>query len=207
MDNNSVVALTSYALALMAGLIAGIIINYIVDVYPYKRKFTRPFCLSCQAALTGTKYILGLPCHQCGSKRSLRWYIALFTMPVVFMICMIFDFARYDQVAFDWLLIIFMAVIFIIDLEHRVILNELAIIGILICGLLGVLLHGWQSSVFGGMAVYSIMLILYLLGKVFLRIINRLRKTKTEDDALGYGDVNLWGLLGLRLGWPGVTAG
>jgi leader peptidase (prepilin peptidase)/N-methyltransferase len=34
-----------------------------------------------------------------------------------------------------------------------------------------------------------------------------MRGKPVEEDALGYGDVNLSGVLGLMLGWPGILAG
>jgi leader peptidase (prepilin peptidase)/N-methyltransferase len=37
--------------------------------------------------------------------------------------------------------------------------------------------------------------------------LGKLRGEQIDEDALGFGDVNLSGVLGLLLGWPGITAG
>jgi leader peptidase (prepilin peptidase)/N-methyltransferase len=46
------------------------------------------------------------------------------------------------------------------------------------------------------------MLGLYYLGIAFSRYLSRRRGTEIEEEALGFGDVNLAGVLGLVLGWP-----
>jgi leader peptidase (prepilin peptidase)/N-methyltransferase len=51
------------------------------------------------------------------------------------------------------------------------------------------------------------MLLLYFLGELFGRIMAKRRGEPIEEVALGFGDVNLSGVLGLLLGWPGITAG
>jgi leader peptidase (prepilin peptidase)/N-methyltransferase len=89
-----------------------------------------------------------------------------------------------------------------------VILNEVALAGIVICGVAGVLLHGSIITLIGGVSGFLIMLVLYYLGRVFVKVVNKIRGSSiTEDDALGFGDVNLSGLLGLLLGWQGIFAG
>jgi len=48
---------------------------------------------------------------------------------------------------------------------------------------------------------------LYVLGAGLLWLVNRMRGQKVDDVALGFGDVNLSGILGLILGWPGIGLG
>ncbi len=50
------------------------------------------------------------------------------------------------------------------------------------------------------------MLGLYLLGELFARYMARRRGLDSSEVALGFGDVNLGGILGLMLGWPVVIA-
>jgi prepilin signal peptidase PulO-like enzyme (type II secretory pathway) len=59
----------------------------------------------------------------------------------------------------------------------------------------------------GGAAGFGIMLGFYLLGELFARWLRSRRGLPPEEVALGFGDVNLAGILGLLLGWPGITAG
>jgi leader peptidase (prepilin peptidase)/N-methyltransferase len=51
------------------------------------------------------------------------------------------------------------------------------------------------------------MLILYILGGLFLRLLMRVRGDETEETALGFGDVALSGVIGLWMGYPGFAAG
>ncbi|NMC80198.1 MAG: hypothetical protein GYA59_12615, partial [Chloroflexi bacterium] len=73
--------------------------------------------------------------------------------------------------------------------------------------LIGWRIHGLDVTLLGGALGYAIMWALYGFGKVFIGVVNRLRHQPVEEVALGFGDVNLSGVLGLLLGWPGIAAG
>jgi leader peptidase (prepilin peptidase)/N-methyltransferase len=51
------------------------------------------------------------------------------------------------------------------------------------------------------------MLVLFYFGILFTRILSRKRGEPMDEVALGFGDVILSLILGLLLGWPGITAG
>jgi leader peptidase (prepilin peptidase)/N-methyltransferase len=51
------------------------------------------------------------------------------------------------------------------------------------------------------------MLAFYFLGEVFARYVSKRRNEPLEEVALGFGDVNLAGITGLLLGWPGIIIG
>ena len=51
------------------------------------------------------------------------------------------------------------------------------------------------------------MLVLFFLGEIYLRFLSKKRGEPIDEVALGFGDVNLGGVLGLILGWPGISAG
>jgi prepilin signal peptidase PulO-like enzyme (type II secretory pathway) len=64
-------------------------------------------------------------------------------------------------------------------------------------------MHGWQATLLGGTVGFGVMLIFYLLGKLFTRWRNkRLGAAKDNEEALGSGDVTLATILGLLVGWP-----
>jgi leader peptidase (prepilin peptidase)/N-methyltransferase len=46
-----------------------------------------------------------------------------------------------------------------------------------------------------------------MLGVLIIKLINRRRGQSVNDVALGFGDVNLSGVLGLMLGWPLILVG
>ena len=68
-------------------------------------------------------------------------------------------------------------------------------------------MHGIKDTLFGGGAGFGIMLALYYFGVLFTRLLSRRREEPMDEVALGFGDVNLSLILGLLLGWPGITAG
>lgn len=95
----------------------------------------------------------------------------------------------------------------VIDLEHKLILHPVSLAGALLGLISGLLYHGLPSTLLGGAAGFGAMFLLYLLGGVFLKLVSSLRGEEVDDIALGFGDVNLAGILGLLLGWPGIAAG
>ena len=102
---------------------------------------------------------------------------------------------------------IFFGVIVLIDLEHRLILHPVSWIGAGLGLVIGLMRNGWWETVLGGAVGYATMWLLYWLGELIMRGLARLKKRSLSDVALGYGDVNLSGILGLMLGWPLVIPG
>ena len=96
------------------------------------------------------------------------------------------------------LLLAYFGLVVIIDMEHRLILHQVSVIGAVLGFLIGTYLHGWISTLLGGVVGFTSMLVLYWFGEWLLRKFSR---NRTEEDvALGFGDVNLTGVLGLILG-------
>lgn len=95
----------------------------------------------------------------------------------------------------------------VIDLEHRLVLHPVSLAGAGLGLVVGWLLHGFLPTLLGGVAGFAIMLGLYALGGVFAKWMAKRRGEPIEEVALGFGDVNLAGVCGLMLGWPGITAG
>jgi leader peptidase (prepilin peptidase)/N-methyltransferase len=105
------------------------------------------------------------------------------------------------------ILMAYFGVVFVIDMEHKLILRQTNVAGVLICGYLGWRMHGVQATLLGGAAGFGIMLVLYYFGVLFTRALSRRREESVDEVALGFGDVSLSLILGLLLGWPGITAG
>ena len=93
------------------------------------------------------------------------------------------------------------------DIEHRIILYPISIAGALLAGAVGIGLHDVPATLIGGAAGYGIMLIMYYFGGYFARWVARRQEQEFDDVALGFGDVHLAGILGLLMGWPGITLG
>ena len=92
----------------------------------------------------------------------------------------------------------------VIDIEHRLILHAVSLSGAVLAAIIGTFLHGWWSTLLGGLAGYGVMYLFYLVGTLFARYRARQRGEDDGEEALGFGDVTISGVLGLLLGWPDV---
>ena len=104
-----------------------------------------------------------------------------------------------------WL--IYFSLVTVIDLEHRLILHPVSLSGAVLGLIYGSALHGYLPTLLGGAAGFGMMLFFYFLGQLFVRVLSKSRGEEIEEIALGFGDVNLAGVIGLLLGWPGIIAG
>ncbi len=195
--------LLSFILIVIAGWAAGALINYLADVLPYRRRPAYPFCLVCEARFPLANYLL-LPreCPDCGSKRRPRtWLVELVSIAAAVWLWR----SPPDDMGFaaGLLLLVYFGVVVVIDMEYRLILHPVSIAGSLIGLGIGTWLHGFTATVLGGVVGFSLMLAFYYLGALFSRFIARRRGIVVgAGEALGFGDVNLSGVLGLILGWP-----
>ena len=87
------------------------------------------------------------------------------------------------------------------------ILHPVSITGAILGALFGIVNHGLVNTILGGAAGFGIMLVFYFLGGLFIRVLSKSRGEEITEIALGFGDVNLAGVVGLLLGWPGITGG
>lgn len=101
----------------------------------------------------------------------------------------------------------YFGVVIVIDLEHRLVMHPVSLFGAIIGLGIGIWQHGFPMTLIGGAAGFVIMFILYYLGIIFVRLISRKRKLENVEEAIGFGDVTLSGVMGLFLGWPGLIAG
>jgi leader peptidase (prepilin peptidase)/N-methyltransferase len=105
------------------------------------------------------------------------------------------------------LLMIYFGVVMVIDLEHRLILHPVSWVGAALSLGVGWHIHGLVPTLVGGAAGYGLMLGMYYFGILFTRFLGRKKGVQFAAEGLGFGDVNLSGVLGLLLGWPGILAG
>lgn len=110
------------------------------------------------------------------------------------------------------LVLAYFCLVAVIDLEHRVVLHPVSICGAVLGLGIGFYLHRGNSSLgpyfstlLGGIAGFGIMLVLYWLGILYVRSMAKRKGLPPDEVALGFGDVNLAGILGLMLGWPAIT--
>lgn len=195
----------------LAGLILlawgiGALVNYLGDVLPATRRLTPPVCFRCGQKYIFIDYLLLRACQKCGLKRRLRAWI-VHTIAVVAVIWLGFYYLGTLGFWPSLIILAYFGIVGVIDLEHRLIMHPVSLSGAVISIVIGIWLHGWWQTVLGGLAGFAIMFGLYYLGFLFAKGLSRLRKKETDEEALGFGDVALSGVLGLFLGWPGIIGG
>lgn len=189
------------------GLASGMLVNYLSDVLPWKRRLVKPFCPSCDSIQPPVNYFL-LPrrCQTCQTRRSWRsWVVEL-----IYIGMAIWAWghpANKINFVFGWLVLIYFGVVIVIDVEHRLIMHPVSWAGVAIGLVVGLMRNSWWETILGGAVGYAFMWILYRLGDIVMRGLAKLRGRTFNDVALGYGDVNLSGVLGLMLGWPLILPG
>jgi leader peptidase (prepilin peptidase)/N-methyltransferase len=188
----------------LVGWIGAGIINYFSDSLPQSAKLTTPVCKSCSAQQSFVDILLLRQCSFCHNYPSLRSWLVLISIPLLLEYIYFFS-PSLLGFGVSSLLILFFAIVFVIDVEHREIYTVISIIGGIICLSCGWRLHGISRTLWGGVAGYAIMLALYWMGIGFNRVLGKIRKMEINEVALGYGDVTLSGALGLVLGFPGIA--
>ena len=217
---------------ILFGLLGGLLVNYLSDILPWRRRLVSPFCLACEAPLTWRDHLLAWrSCPSCGKGHSWRtWFV-----DVVFVIIAVLLWRDPPAILGSWLglaVLVYFGIVVVIDMEHRLILHPVSLFGAglgLVTGtwlranyyashgasagfqFLGLKSEAWVrglgASLLGGAVGFGIMWVLYSLGDKLVRDMAKRRGQPTDEVALGFGDVNLSGVLGLMLGWPVVILG
>lgn len=192
------------------GFVTGGLVNYLADVLPRSRRFSQPVCVHCEQEMPWGRYLSLRACVNCGKARNFRTWITFF-FSIFFSILIWISPQSKLGYAISLTLITYLSLVFIVDLEFRLILHPTSIFGALLGLVIGWFLHGIKSTLIGGLTGFLVMFAFYLFGLLFARIrANRMRNKGLEaddEDALGFGDVILTSVLGLLLGWPLIGFG
>jgi leader peptidase (prepilin peptidase) / N-methyltransferase len=190
------------------GWLLGLLVNYLADVLPIRRRLSRPFCLNCGTDTPLLRYFFYQGrCPYCNEpKRRRVWLVDLFLLGLSLFI--VYENPLPLSNWFSLLLISYLLLVTVIDLEHRLVLHITSLFGGFYCFAVGIWLHGLGATILGGLAGVGIMFGIYLLGIVFLRLFQKRNvRQMANSEAIGFGDVILSGVIGLLLGWPGITMG
>lgn len=196
---------TGVVISLLTGLAGGWIVNYLADVLPATRRLSQPACHHCDSSFAWQDYVLLRKCRSCGTPRRVRTF-AVFILFII--LNLYFWFAPAPGVGFaaGWVLLVYFGVVFVIDLEHRLILHMTSIFGAALGLGIGLLRQNLASTLIGGAVGFGMVYLFYLFGVLFTKM--RARRLKAagvepdDEDAFGAGDVILATILGLMLGWP-----
>jgi leader peptidase (prepilin peptidase)/N-methyltransferase len=188
------------------GLILGYLVNYFSDVLPMKRKLVKPTCKNCNSMFSWKDYLSMHPCSNCGGKVSFRFYCCL-CLGVIFSILIWVNPPNHLGYWLGILTLLYFGVVIVIDLENRLILHIVSIPGLFLGLLIGMVRVGFSASLIGGLVGFLTMLFFYWFGIQFARY--RTRKLGRDDgeEAFGFGDVILSGIIGLMLTWPLIIYG
>lgn len=193
-----------FPLLILAGWLTGILLNYLADVLPRTRRLSDLQCHSCGNKIYLHQYLLLRKCSNCGAHPT--WRMRIVQVFSVILVPFLFYFPP-ERFGF-WLSLpyfFYFALVFIMDVEYRVVLYQVIGVGVLICIPLGIYWNGLLDTILGGITGFGMMFILYYFGILFNRWMSKRRGEEIEEVALGFGDVNLSGVLGLLLGWPKIA--
>lgn len=187
----------------LLGLASALVINYLADILPLYRKFTRPVCLACKNPLEWGRYLTLRTCAHCGEHPKTRVVILLIVLPILTIWLWLYPPAR---VGFwlGWLVMAYFLLVAAIDIEHHAILHPVSAVGAVLGLAAGLYSRSVLDTLIGAAAGTGIMLVLYYFGILFVRILSKIRDQETDEVALGFGDVILSGILGLMVGWPEI---
>lgn len=188
----------------VGGAISGMLINYLSDVLPRTRRFSRPVCPNCNAAFSLRSYLFSFKCPNCDSKPSIRSFIVLTSAIIAAILVGMFPLQGIDSFWLSLPIFIFLGVILVIDIEHHVVLIQTSIAGLILFAIYGLFIQGWLITLVGGAAGFLIMLAIYYFGILFTRGMAKARKEESSEPGMGFGDVYVCAFLGLFTGWPYV---
>ena len=194
----------SIILCVITGALTAIILNYLADVLPLTRKFSRPVCRNCGQTFTLKGYLFSFHCPNCKAKPSARYWIVLAAGVLGSLLLALFPLKPLGFWA-SLPLLAFLALVTIIDIEHRAVLIETDIIGFVLGIVYGLIIHSPVEMFLGGLVGAGIMGVIYFGGILFNRILGKIRHQEMSEVALGLGDVFVCGYLGLIMGWPHIV--
>jgi leader peptidase (prepilin peptidase)/N-methyltransferase len=198
----------------LIGLLIGGLLNVLADYLPRREPPGPPVCASCSKPhrrsrwLAVTGYLLaGGRCAHCGSRIRLRHLFTELATALLFA----FLWRRYGPSTRLFLETLYTAVfvlLFVIDLEHKLILHVTTLPAIVLATtgsfFLGREDYNWRVALVGGATGFLLVLGLYLFGFLFVRLMEKRRGQKIGEIAFGFGDVTLTTFIGLVVGFPNV---
>ncbi len=190
----------------IVGIIASALVNYLSDTLPNEERPGRPACLHCKQRLLWVNYLTLGACPQCGKRHSWRTFLTL-ALGITTSLWLWLSPPAGLGYWLGMLVLVYFAVVVIIDFEHRYIMMITVFVGAALGLGVGVFLHGLASTLIGGLAGLGVMGAFYLLGILFARYRARKQGQDDGEEALGLGDVYLSVVLGLLLGWPRIMFG
>jgi prepilin signal peptidase PulO-like enzyme (type II secretory pathway) len=189
-------------LYVVLGLFTGTFLNLVADNLPHRRWILdKPRCSHCGgewgwlSLSSVASLLLGRwRCPSCGAPHSRRWLV----LELITALSFAFFWMRYGPSVQLWLVTLYacaLFLIFVIDLEHRLILRVVILpaIGIAVVGSLFYPGLGWRRALVGGALAFLFFYLVVVVGRLAF-----------GRSAMGRGDANLAAFVGLITGFPEV---
>jgi len=142
--------------------------------------------------------ILGGKCRNCGSSISIRYPIIEFITAILFAIAWPLTGSAISWELFGAIILTGFGIsITVIDIEYRIIPDELSMSALL----LGLILTPLRTHSWAGLGNAAIGI---LVGGILFLIIRILGRLILKKEAMGFGDVKLMAMVGAFVGWKGV---
>ena len=113
-----------WIMAGVLGWLSGMVVNYLSDILPHKRRLEGPICLACGEAQPWWNYLVWpRRCIYCKDYRAFRVWI----VEVVFIGASLWLWASPPERLGYWVgmaLLLYFGVVVVIDVEHRLILQD-----------------------------------------------------------------------------------
>ena len=197
--------LITFLLVLAIGFFSAQFVNYLADILPRRPVNLETHCSFCEHPRKGWRYFLLQRCSNCFRFPGLRHWLVAVVIPLLFLYTYYLVNRSLPDILWG-LLIIYLATVFLIDLEHRLVLHSTSLVGLILCGYIGYTQFGFTQVLFGALTGFAIMYILYLFGILFVKVINKRREDKVDEVALSFGDVTLATVLGAISGFTGIIS-
>jgi len=187
------------AIFAIGGGAVGSFLNVCIDRLPVDKSIIRPpsFCDSCQRRIPRRELIpllsflwLRRRCSNCGALIPWRVFLVEAATGLSFAL-LYWHFGLEAELAVALFYFSIFIVIFVIDLEHQLILNRIVYPAAAIALIINIFMPepGFLNGLLGGGVGLAILLAPVLL---------------TRGRGMGWGDVKMAGLIGLAVGWPQV---
>ncbi len=202
--------LLEYALAAVIGLALGVAVNWLANVLPGAAGRQPPSeTLDGKAAPAAEESDLAAAEGPTAQQRSLTGvrYVLVELVLAGFAVALLVHEGWSVLFGIHVAYVTFFALVAVIDIEHRLVLNVLMLPAFAVA-LVEVLVSG-RVKPLDALAGYAIAQILvmgfYLLGEVYLWVVNSGRDEPITEVAFGFGDVTLATFCGLVVGFPRVV--
>ncbi len=201
---------------IIPGVLLGSLLNALADDLPHRSRPRLPHCPACGSPYLVSQWVALIAliagrwrCRQCQARQQWR----KLGVEIVSAVMLVFVFQHFGFTLKSILLGVLLEcllLITIIDFEHRLILYMTIFPAALVAltyGVFGAALEAGPAltkTLIGGAVGFGVYYLVYLLGLVYSAWTARRQGAPLEETAFGGGDVNLGGVVGLAVGWPGI---